>query len=266
MSARGRHRRQRPSRLKRVSLVLTAGGAGVALPLIAAGGAQAASADSYTVQPGDSLYEIATEHDIDGGWQALYEANRDVVGDNPRLILPGQELTLSGAAVTTRSAPAEDTAAPAEEAPAEDTAAQGAASDTAVTGFVRPVDGPLGTAYHASGSMWSSGYHTGVDFSVGSGTPVSAITEGEVVTAGDGGAYGNQVVIRHADGHYSQYAHLSSISVSVGQQVAAGDQIGLSGSTGNSTGPHLHFEVRTGPEYGSDVDPVAYLAAHGVSL
>ncbi len=65
---------------------------------------------------------------------------------------------------------------------------------------------------------------------------------------------------------YSQYAHQSSLNVSTGQTVTGGQQIGLSGSTGNSTGPHLHFEVRTGPSYGSDVDPVAYLRQHGVSL
>ncbi|WP_049569642.1 M23 family metallopeptidase, partial [Streptomyces sp. SBT349] len=134
------------------------------------------------------------------------------------------------------------------------------------SGFTAPVDGSVTTGYRVPGASWSSGYHTGVDFPVGSGTSVAAIGAGEVVTAGTGGSYGNEVVIRHDDGHYSQYAHLSSISVTVGQTVSAGDQIGLSGSTGNSTGPHLHFEVRTGPEYGSDVDPLAYLAAKGVTL
>ncbi|EFE66664.1 peptidase [Streptomyces viridosporus ATCC 14672] len=67
-------------------------------------------------------------------------------------------------------------------------------------------------------------------------------------------------------GTYTQYGHLSSIGVSVGQQVAAGQRIGLSGATGNVTGAHLHFEARTGAEYGSDLDPVAYLRAHGVNL
>ncbi|WP_158100719.1 M23 family metallopeptidase [Streptomyces fradiae] len=114
--------------------------------------------------------------------------------------------------------------------------------------------------------MWSSGYHTGVDFAASSGTSVKAIGAGTVVSAGWSGAYGNEVVIKHADGNYSQYAHLSSLSVSAGQSVGGGQQIGLSGSTGNSSGPHLHFEVRTGPGYGSDIDPVAYLRSHGVSI
>ncbi len=114
--------------------------------------------------------------------------------------------------------------------------------------------------------MWSSGYHTGVDFIASSGTSVKAVGAGTVVSAGWGGAYGNEVVIRHADGKYSQYGHLSQLSVSVGQAVSAGQQIGLSGSTGNSTGPHLHFEIRTGPSYGSDIDPLAYLRSKGVTV
>jgi murein DD-endopeptidase MepM/ murein hydrolase activator NlpD len=74
------------------------------------------------------------------------------------------------------------------------------------------------------------------------------------------------VVIRHHDGRYSQYAHLSALAVKAGQQVNTGQRIGRSGSTGNATGPHLHFEIRTGPAYGSDVDPLAYLRAGGVAV
>lgn len=73
-------------------------------------------------------------------------------------------------------------------------------------------------------------------------------------------------MIRHADGKYSQYGHLSALSVKAGQRVVAGQRIARSGSTGNSTGPHLHFEVRTGPGFGSDIDPLAYLRAHGVRI
>ncbi|GAA1010204.1 M23 family metallopeptidase [Streptomyces thermogriseus] len=133
--------------------------------------------------------------------------------------------------------------------------------------FVLPIPGShVSTGYGSGGFLWSSGSHTGIDFPAASGTPVHAVGAGTVVQAGWGGAYGNQVVIRMADGMYTQYAHLSSIGVSVGQTVAPGQQIGLSGATGNVTGAHLHFEVRATPEYGSDVDPVAYLRQHGVSL
>ncbi|MGC9496178.1 M23 family metallopeptidase [Streptomyces sp. WG7] len=133
--------------------------------------------------------------------------------------------------------------------------------------FVSPITASyVSTAYQAGSSLWSSGSHTGIDFHAASGTSVHAVGVGTVVEAGWGGAYGNQVVIRMHDGTYTQYGHLSSIAVSVGQAVAAGHQIGLSGATGNVTGAHLHFEARTSPEYGSDMDPVAYLRSHGVNV
>ncbi|GGS51662.1 M23 family metallopeptidase [Streptomyces griseoviridis] len=133
--------------------------------------------------------------------------------------------------------------------------------------YVSPISGSyVSTAYQASSGLWSSGTHTGIDFHAASGTPVHAVGAGTVVEAGWGGAYGNQVVIRMHDGTYTQYGHLSSIGVSVGQAVTPGQTIGHSGATGNTTGAHLHFEARTTAEYGSDIDPVAYLRSHGVTV
>ncbi|MGW7265560.1 M23 family metallopeptidase [Streptomyces sp. NPDC054842] len=133
--------------------------------------------------------------------------------------------------------------------------------------FVSPISGSyVSTGYKTGGTLWSSGSHTGVDFHAASGTVVHAVGAGTVVTTGWGGAYGNQVVIKMHDGTYTMYGHLSSISVTEGQTVTPGQQIALSGSTGNTTGPHLHFEARTTAEYGSDIDPVSYLRSHGVSL
>ncbi|MFE5792600.1 transglycosylase family protein [Streptomyces sp. NPDC056503] len=132
--------------------------------------------------------------------------------------------------------------------------------------YSAPVSADIGTRYGKPGSSWSSGYHTGVDFPVPTGTTVKAVSDGKIVSAGWGGAYGYQIVVRHDDGRYSQYAHLSAVSVREGQRVTGGQRIGRSGSTGNSSGPHLHFEVRTGPGYGSDIDPLAYLRARGVSI
>ncbi|MFD3696182.1 M23 family metallopeptidase [Streptomyces sp. NPDC058646] len=83
---------------------------------------------------------------------------------------------------------------------------------------------------------------------------------------GWGGAYGYQVLLRHADGLYSRYAHLSTISVRSEQRVDAGRRVGRAASTGNSSGPHLHFEIRTAPDHGSDIAPVAYLRSRGVDL
>ncbi|WP_409469230.1 M23 family metallopeptidase [Streptomyces sp. HC307] len=133
--------------------------------------------------------------------------------------------------------------------------------------YVLPITSSyVSTGYQSGGSLWSSGSHTGVDFHAASGTPVHAVGSGTVVEAGWGGAYGNQVVIKMNDGTYTQYGHLSSIAVSVGQTVTPGQQIALSGATGNVTGAHLHFEARTTAEYGSDIAPLAYLRSHGVNV
>ncbi|MHB9852683.1 M23 family metallopeptidase [Streptomyces krungchingensis] len=126
----------------------------------------------------------------------------------------------------------------------------------------------LSASFNQAGGMWAH-KHSGQDFAVPQGTPVVAAHGGTVVKAGpngagDGPAYGNAIVIKHGNGTYSQYAHLSRIDVRIGQVVGTGQHIALSGNTGNSSGPHLHFEIRTTPNYGSAIDPVAFLRAQGV--
>ncbi|WP_405806964.1 M23 family metallopeptidase [Streptomyces sp. NBC_00210] len=128
----------------------------------------------------------------------------------------------------------------------------------------------LSATYGKAGNMWSHA-HSGQDFAVPIGTKVVATHGGTVVKAGpngggDGPAYGNAIVIKHANGKYSQYAHLSRIDVHIGQTVKTGQKIALSGNTGNSSGPHVHFEIRTTPNYGSAVDPVAFLRSVGVTV
>ncbi|MEZ5118816.1 MAG: M23 family metallopeptidase [Candidatus Nanopelagicales bacterium] len=103
---------------------------------------------------------------------------------------------------------------------------------------------------------WSSGYHTGLDFATASGTPVLSALAGEVVQAGWDGAYGNRIIVRHDNGVKTLYAHLSSTSVNVGDKVTRGQRIGAVGTTGNSSGPHLHFEVI---KKGTQRDPKAFL-------
>ncbi|MER6914105.1 M23 family metallopeptidase [Streptomyces sp. NPDC000594] len=133
--------------------------------------------------------------------------------------------------------------------------------------YTSPVAGShVSTGYQTGGAYWSSGSHSGIDFHASEGTAVVSVGAGTVVEAGWGGAYGNNVVIRMNDGSYTQYGHLLAVQVTAGQSVMPGQQIGLAGSTGNSTGAHLHFEARSGAEYGSDVDPVAYLRSHGVGI
>ncbi|WP_129305549.1 LysM peptidoglycan-binding domain-containing M23 family metallopeptidase [Streptomyces sp. L2] len=300
MPAKGKHRRPKTQRLTRSIAVAGTGGAALALPLVGAAGAHAATPQSgsahvtqalpaakgtavkataakpaaahrapgvrtYTVKSGDCLAKIADDHDVRGGWHRLYDDNRQAVGDDPSLIHPGLKLTLGKRAAAAHHPSSDAHSATPSTHPSKPQTPPPAATPS--TGFTLPVTGAtIGTGYHVAGSMWSSGYHTGVDFVVPTGTSVKSVAAGTVVSAGWGGAYGNQVVVKLNDGHYAQYAHLSQLSVSAGQSVTEGQQLGLSGATGNVTGPHLHFEIRTTPDYGSDIDPVAYLSRHGVTV
>ncbi|MEU9609413.1 M23 family metallopeptidase [Streptomyces sp. NPDC048057] len=161
--------------------------------------------------------------------------------------------------------PAAAPAAPAAPAP------KAAPKAVAAPSWVKPLDSyVLSATYGKAGGMWTSN-HSGQDFAVPTGTSVKSIGAGTVVKAGgngagDGPAYGNAVVIKHNNGMYSQYAHLNSVGVSVGQSVKAGQEIAKSGNTGNSSGPHLHMEIRNTANYGSAVDPVSFLRSVGVSI
>ncbi|MFJ5729234.1 M23 family metallopeptidase [Streptomyces paradoxus] len=132
--------------------------------------------------------------------------------------------------------------------------------------WVAPVETyELSASYGSGGARWSS-RHTGQDFAVPIGTAVRAVGAGRVVKVSCGGPFGMEIVLKHAGGYYTQYAHLASLAVDQGERVSPGQWIGQSGTTGNSTGPHLHFEARVTPETGSAVNPVSWLAARGVSL
>ncbi|AZM48402.1 peptidase [Streptomyces sp. WAC 06738] len=251
-SPHGRHRAaRRPGSARTLATRASAAGATLALPVIGASTAFAEEDTTYTVASGDTLSVIAAEQDVDGGWQTLYENNRSVIGEDPNLIAPGMELSLDG--------PADGTGTNA------DNASYGTDTAAAEPTAVMPVDGSTPTAgYEASGANWQNG-HTGQDWSVPVGTTVKAAAKGTVVEAGWDDSFGYQIVIRHGDGDYTHYAHLSQTDVSAGDTVGMGDRIAQSGATGNVTGPHLHFEVRTTPEYGSAKDPITWLANHGVT-
>ncbi|MEV0923813.1 M23 family metallopeptidase [Streptomyces spongiicola] len=123
----------------------------------------------------------------------------------------------------------------------------------------------LSAGFDSAGTRWAN-RHTGQDFAVGIGSPVRSIGAGRVVSVSCGGGFGMQIVVQHNDGWYSQYAHLASVTVDQGDRVRTGQWLGQAGTTGNSTGPHLHFEVRLTPDFGSAVDPVSWLRNRGVWL
>ncbi len=138
------------------------------------------------------------------------------------------------------------------------TAAESAGGGDAGGSFIRPVPGSISSGFgpRLHPILGFTRMHTGLDFSSPYGQVIAAAAGGRVILAGSYGGYGNTVVIDHGDGVTTLYAHQSTINVAYDQLIAAGDLVGFVGSTGLSTGPHLHFEVRIG---GVPVDPMGYL-------
>jgi murein DD-endopeptidase MepM/ murein hydrolase activator NlpD len=118
--------------------------------------------------------------------------------------------------------------------------------------LIWPANGPVSSPF---GMRWGR-LHAGIDVPLSVGTPLRAADSGRVIIAAFTGGYGNYTCVQHSGSLSTCYAHQSSIGVSVGSSVSQGQVIGQSGNTGNSTGPHLHFEVRVN---GSPVDPMGYL-------
>jgi murein DD-endopeptidase MepM/ murein hydrolase activator NlpD len=142
-------------------------------------------------------------------------------------------------------------------------AAEARAGEIAKNTWKLPTSGYRLTAkFGMAGGMWSND-HTGLDFAAPSGTPIIAVANGKITKTGSAGAYGNQTVQTLEDGTEIWYCHQTDIGVSPGDSVTAGQQIGTVGSTGNTTGPHLHLEVRPGG--GDPVDPFQALVFHGLT-
>jgi murein DD-endopeptidase MepM/ murein hydrolase activator NlpD len=126
--------------------------------------------------------------------------------------------------------------------------------------WVRPVSAPVNSPY---GPRWGS-WHPGLDFAAHYGAPIHVVGDGVVIGAGylsGESGYGQIVLVRHAPGVITAYAHMSRVLARPGQRVHAGDTLGLVGATGHVTGPHLHFEVRL---RGAKVNPRPWLRAHGI--
>ena len=146
---------------------------------------------------------------------------------------------------------------------AEADAVQAANAQAAASGqAVPPTTGRVTSCY---GNRWGT-MHYGVDIAARIGTPVYTPEAGRVIQAGPASGFGLVVYIQHADGSITVYGHINAFFVTAGQQVAAGQRIAEVGNRGQSTGPHLHFEVHQGGLYRNRTNPVGWLAARGVSL
>jgi LysM repeat protein len=248
----------------------------------------------YTVQAGDSVFEIAARFDIKP--ETVLWSNYETLNDNPDLISLGMALNLPSADGVLHRWSAGDTlesVAARYEARVEDILTwssnqidlieQQVQTDALIfipggerefrqwiiptiprgpAGVLQSVygsgvcDSSTGGAFGSGAFIWPAGNHVlsgndywsghlGIDVAAGEGAPIYAADAGVVVFSGwANGGYGNTLMIDHGNGYQTLYAHLSSLAVSCGRSLAQGQILGYSGSTGNSTGPHLHFEVR----------------------
>ena len=193
----------------------------------------------HTVKEGDTVDKIAK----------LYKATSEaIVGYAPNGLASAEDPLTVGAVLIVpdgdRTPPEQIVAAPSARG------GTGTSAPWRAAGFVWPSYGRLTQRF------WLPA-HPAIDIGAPTGTPVVAADEGTVITAGwSSVGYGNMILIRHPDGYVTLYAHLNNIGVSYGDYVARGQRIGSVGSTGRSTGPHLHFEIQTG---GRSYNPLVYL-------
>jgi murein DD-endopeptidase MepM/ murein hydrolase activator NlpD len=194
----------------------------------------------YRVTDGDTLGQVAERYAI-----SLAEIVKVNALESPELIIEGEALLLPGARPLLGKAarpPAPLLTLPSSGAP--------------ILSFFWPASGPITTYFRQVG--WTSPRgHAGIDIAAPLGVPIAAAASGRVVLATRaGGPYGTMVILDHGDGLRTVYAHLSQLDVDQGQRVDRGELVGLCGSTGFSTGPHLHFVVR---QDGELRDPLSYL-------
>jgi len=186
----------------------------------------------HTVQRGESLWDIARKYEA--SMEEIVSVNQLA---NPSRLQVGQELVIPGAQAQAVALRREQLVSP---------------SGQLLRNFDWPVQGRVSSRY---GTRWGR-MHYGLDIAVPTGTPVRASAAGTVTYAGSMGSYGLLVIIDHGNRVETRYAHNSRIVVKVGQRVKRGDIIAYSGNTGNSTGPHVHFEIRY---RGTAVNPENYL-------
>jgi murein DD-endopeptidase MepM/ murein hydrolase activator NlpD len=211
---------------------------------------------------------VATVRKEIAAWEALHDRMRDALG-------PAGESTQTASGIGGPSPAADDSVAPLSPLEELDLLASTVAAESprlrdlehaiSRTGRIMsalplrwPVRGPVRSEFGKRASPWSGKpeHHPGIDIGTASGTPVQCPAPGTVVVARAGGGYGRHVVLDHGHGVRSLYGHLREVDVKPGEHVEKGQVVGLIGSTGRSTGPHLHYEVRV---EGKPVDPRAFL-------
>lgn len=268
-TAGGKHRKVTPSRTKgRVALV-----AAVASTVSSVGiGAAAAATLSEKADTGVDLVNDAEDTSVDAFAEETTPQILTISEYKPAHDLDGQ----LGKAVEYNNQRAAEAQAEADRLAAEAAAAEQAAAAEAekarleaagittdfITGaaVVKPAQGVFTSGF---GPRWGT-MHSGVDIANAVGTPILAAMAGTVIDSGPAQGYGQWIRIQHDDGSMTIYGHMETLNVSVGQRVAAGQQIAGMGNRGFSTGSHLHFEYH--PSGNGAVDPVPWFAANGISL
>ncbi|HSH17883.1 MAG TPA: peptidoglycan DD-metalloendopeptidase family protein [Candidatus Saccharimonadales bacterium] len=209
---------------------------------------------TYTVKSGDTLNKIARAQRVDGGWRKLWEDNKHNV-PNPHRIYVGQVLNLPG---NTRQIP---TNTVVQNMSVQQPVQQ--AAEAPRPRVVSPIKASTTSCYGNRGGT----FHHGIDFGAPMRTPQYAAMDGVVKRAGTATGFGLAVYIEHEGGIVTVYGHMEKILVSNGQPVKAGDTIALTGNRGQSTGPHLHFEVHKGGNlYGNSINPAKWLRDNGVAV
>jgi murein DD-endopeptidase MepM/ murein hydrolase activator NlpD len=192
----------------------------------------------HTVRPGENLFRIGKAYDISHEELARVNQIRNAgqIRAGQRIFIPGAARELPVGMIT-----------PAEPAPAAPIP-----PEAEFERFLWPVSGTINSGFGPRGAS----FHDGLDIAAAEGTPIRAIEAGEVIYSDQLRGYGNMVIIRHADGIVSVYAHNQNNLAREGQTVARGEVVATVGSTGRVTGPHLHFEIR---KNNAAQDPIQYL-------
>ncbi|MFI7499638.1 M23 family metallopeptidase [Streptomyces sp. NPDC049687] len=227
-------------------------------PALVSLGTEADSGDQSTADAGEALRSRI---------MAQAESQQTQVASKAQALAEAAAAKAEAAAVAKAEEEAEAKAAAAKEKAAQ--AAKEKAEAARLAELAKQYTLPtssytITSTFGQAGSLWSSGYHTGLDFAAPTGTLIKAVHSGTITEAGWAGSYGYRTILTLDDGTELWFCHQSSISVSVGQKVATGDVIGRVGATGNVTGAHLHLEVHPGGS-ATGIDPMAWLRSKGLN-